>query len=75
VPKIQRGAVIKADMAASISTDGPTVAQPAEPGPAAEAPARASAFQVAPHAQRGCRGALDRRSWFAAAGARRSQHR
>jgi catechol 2,3-dioxygenase-like lactoylglutathione lyase family enzyme len=38
VPKIQRGAVIKADMAVfDIGPTGLTVAQPAEPGPAAEA--------------------------------------
>jgi catechol 2,3-dioxygenase-like lactoylglutathione lyase family enzyme len=41
VPKIQRGAVIKADMAVfDIGPTGLTVAQPAEPGPAAEALAR-----------------------------------
>jgi hypothetical protein len=40
-PKIQRGAVIKADMAVfDIGPNGLTVAQPAEPGPAAEALAR-----------------------------------
>jgi glyoxalase-like protein len=38
VPKIQRGAVIKADMAVfDLGPTGLTVAQPAEPGPAAEA--------------------------------------
>ena len=38
VPKIQRGSVIKADMAVfDIGPTGLTVAQPAEPGPAAEA--------------------------------------
>lgn len=38
VPKIQRGAVIKADMAVfDIGPTGLTVAQPAEPGPADEA--------------------------------------
>jgi catechol 2,3-dioxygenase-like lactoylglutathione lyase family enzyme len=38
VPPIQRGAVIKADMAVfDIGPTGLTVAQPAEPGPAAEA--------------------------------------
>ena len=37
-PKIQRGAVIKADMAVfDLGPTGLTVAQPAEPGPAAEA--------------------------------------
>ena len=41
VPKIQRGAVIKADMAVfDLGPTGLTVAQPAEPGPAAEAMAR-----------------------------------
>jgi Glyoxalase-like domain len=41
VPQIQRGAVIKADMAVfDIGPTGLTVAQPAEPGPAAEALAR-----------------------------------
>jgi len=41
VPKIQRGAVIKADMAVfDLCPTGLTVAQPAEPGPAAEALAR-----------------------------------
>jgi len=41
VPKIQRGAVIKADMAVfDLGATGLTVAQPAEPGPAAEALAR-----------------------------------
>ena len=41
VPPIQRGAVIKADMAVfDIGPTGLTVAQPAEPGPAAEALAR-----------------------------------
>jgi len=41
VPKIQRGAVIKADMAVfDLGPTGLTVAQPAEPGPAAEAFAR-----------------------------------
>jgi len=41
VPKIQRGAVIKADMAVfDLGPTGLTVAQPAEPGPAAEAYAR-----------------------------------
>ncbi len=40
-PKVQRGAVIKADMAVfDIGASGLTVAQPAEPGPAAEALAR-----------------------------------
>lgn len=40
-PKIQRGAVIKADMAVfDLGPTGLTVAQPAEPGPAAEALAR-----------------------------------
>jgi len=40
-PKVQRGAVIKADMAVfDIGPSGLTVAQPAEPGPAAEALAR-----------------------------------
>ena len=38
VPKVQRGAVIKADMAVfDLGPTGLTVAQPAEPGPAAEA--------------------------------------
>ena len=49
VPKIQRGAVIKADMAVfDIGPTGLTVAQPAEPGPAAEALARRgpAPFQV-----------------------------
>jgi hypothetical protein len=41
VPTIQRGAVIKADMAVfDLGPTGLTVAQPAEPGPAAEALAR-----------------------------------
>ena len=41
VPKIQRGAVIKADRAVlDLGPTGLTVAQPAEPGPAAEALAR-----------------------------------
>src|SRR5262249_15565980 len=41
VPKIQRGPVIKADMAVfDLGPTGLTVAQPAEPGPAAEALAR-----------------------------------
>ena len=41
VPAIQRGAVIKADMAVfDLGPTGLTVAQPAEPGPAAEALAR-----------------------------------
>jgi hypothetical protein len=41
VPKIQRGAVIKADMAVyDLGPTGLTVAQPAEAGPAAEALAR-----------------------------------
>jgi len=41
VPQIQRGAVIKADMAVfNLGPTGLTVAQPAEPGPAAEALAR-----------------------------------
>ena len=41
VPKVQRGAVIKADMAVfDLGPTGLTVAQPAEPGPAAEALAR-----------------------------------
>ena len=41
VPKIQRGAVIKADMTVfDLGPTGLTVAQPAEPGPAAEALAR-----------------------------------
>jgi catechol 2,3-dioxygenase-like lactoylglutathione lyase family enzyme len=40
-PKIQRGSVIKADMAVfDIGPSGLTVAQPAEPGPAAQALAR-----------------------------------
>ena len=40
-PKIQRGAVIKADMAVfDLGPTGLTVAQPAEPGPAAEALSR-----------------------------------
>jgi hypothetical protein len=40
-PKVQRGAVIKADMAVfDLGPTGLTVAQPAEPGPAAEALAR-----------------------------------
>jgi catechol 2,3-dioxygenase-like lactoylglutathione lyase family enzyme len=49
VPKIQRGAVIKADMAVfDLGPTGLTVAQPAEPGPAAEALARSGPgpFQV-----------------------------
>jgi len=38
VPKVQRGAVIKADMAVfDLGPTGLTVAQPAEPGPAADA--------------------------------------
>jgi len=41
VPKIQRGAVIKADMAVfDLGSTGLVAAQPAEPGPAAEAMAR-----------------------------------
>jgi len=41
VPAIQRGAVIKADMAVfDLGPTGLTVAQPAEPGPAADAMAR-----------------------------------
>jgi Glyoxalase/Bleomycin resistance protein/Dioxygenase superfamily len=41
IPKIQRGAVIKADMAVfDLGPTGLTVAQPAEAGPAAEALAR-----------------------------------
>ena len=41
VPKVQRGAVIKADMAVfDLGPTGLTVAQPAEPGPAADALAR-----------------------------------
>ena len=41
VPKIQRGAVIKADMAVfDLGPTGLTLAQPAEPGPAADALAR-----------------------------------
>jgi catechol 2,3-dioxygenase-like lactoylglutathione lyase family enzyme len=41
VPAIQRGAVVKADMAVfDLGPTGLTVAQPAEPGPAAEALAR-----------------------------------
>src|SRR5437867_3786380 len=41
VPKIQRGAVIKAEMTVfDLGPTGLTVAQPAEPGPAAEALAR-----------------------------------
>jgi catechol 2,3-dioxygenase-like lactoylglutathione lyase family enzyme len=41
VPKVQRGAVIKADMAVfDLGPTGLTVAQPMEPGPAAEALAR-----------------------------------
>jgi hypothetical protein len=41
VPKIQRGNVIKADMAVfDLGPTGLTIAQPAEPGPAAEALAR-----------------------------------
>jgi catechol 2,3-dioxygenase-like lactoylglutathione lyase family enzyme len=41
VPKVQRGAVIKADMAVfDLGSTGLTVAQPAEPGPAADALAR-----------------------------------
>ena len=41
VPKIQRGNVIKADMAVfDLGPTGVTVAQPAEPGPAAEALSR-----------------------------------
>jgi hypothetical protein len=41
VPRVQRGAVIKADMAVfDLGSTGLTVAQPAEPGPAAEALAR-----------------------------------
>jgi hypothetical protein len=49
VPAIQRGAVIKADMAVfDLGATGLTVAQPAEPGPAAEALARCGPgpFQV-----------------------------
>ena len=48
-PKIQRGAVIKADMAVfDLGPTGLTVAQPAEPGPAAEALSRTGPgpFQV-----------------------------
>jgi hypothetical protein len=41
VPKVQRGAVIKADMAVfELGPTGLTVAQPAEPGPAADALSR-----------------------------------
>jgi hypothetical protein len=41
IPSLQRGAVIKADMAVfDLGPTGLTVAQPAEPGPAAEALAR-----------------------------------
>jgi hypothetical protein len=41
VPQVQRGAVIKADMAVfNLGPTGLTVAQPAEPGPAADALAR-----------------------------------
>src|SRR5437016_2583139 len=41
VPRVQRGNVIKADMAVfDLGETGLTVAQPAEPGPAAEALAR-----------------------------------
>ncbi|PYO48080.1 MAG: hypothetical protein DMD84_21920, partial [Candidatus Rokuibacteriota bacterium] len=41
VPRVQRGAVIKADMAVfDLGPTGLTVAQPMEPGPAAEALAR-----------------------------------
>jgi catechol 2,3-dioxygenase-like lactoylglutathione lyase family enzyme len=41
VPQVQRGAVIKADMAVfDLGPTGLTVAQPAEPGPAADALAR-----------------------------------
>ncbi len=41
VPKVQRGAVIKADMAVfDLGPTGLTVAQPMEPGPAADALAR-----------------------------------
>jgi catechol 2,3-dioxygenase-like lactoylglutathione lyase family enzyme len=41
VPKVQRGTVIKADMAVfNLGPTGLTVAQPAEPGPAADALAR-----------------------------------
>jgi hypothetical protein len=41
VPKTQRGAVIKADMAVfDLGPTGLTVAQPAEPGPVAEALSR-----------------------------------
>lgn len=41
VPKVQRGTVIKADMAVfDLGPTGLAVAQPAEPGPAAEALAR-----------------------------------
>jgi catechol 2,3-dioxygenase-like lactoylglutathione lyase family enzyme len=44
VPRVQRGAVIKADMAVfDLGPTGLTVAQPAEPGPAAEAFARRGA--------------------------------
>jgi len=49
VPRIQRGAVIKADMAVfDLGPTGLTVAQPAEPGPAADALARSGPgpFQV-----------------------------
>ena len=49
VPKIQRGNVIKADMAVfNLGPTGLVVAQPAEPGPAAEALARSGPgpFQV-----------------------------
>jgi hypothetical protein len=41
VPPVQRGAVIKADMAVfNLGPTGLTVVQPAEPGPAADALAR-----------------------------------
>jgi len=49
VPRVQRGNVIKADMAVfDLGPTGLTVAQPAEPGPAAEAMARRgpAPFQV-----------------------------
>jgi hypothetical protein len=49
VPKVERGTVIMADMAVfNIGTSGLTVAQPAAPGPAAEALARSGPgpFQI-----------------------------
>ena len=79
VPTVQRGGVIKADMAVfDLGPTGLTVAQPAEPGPAAEALARRGPgpFQVLYRTR-----SMDAAArWMAeprpaAAGARRAQYR